>query len=193
MTEFRSRRQGAVYVVLAPPFAALLANLTRQLVELLRDGEASASDDPLEAMVGMDGPREMPDDPALLRLLPDAHRDDSEAASEFRRLTERTLRDGKVNDATVVLESLADGAVDDIDPAEDADVDVEFELDRDQVRSWLRCITDLRLTLAERLGVTAEDDEYWASLDPDDERLPVYEIYGWLGFVQESLLDAAQK
>jgi hypothetical protein len=193
MTEFRSRRQGAVYVVLAPPFAALLANLTRQLVELLRDGEASASDDPLEAMVGMDGPREMPDDPALLRLLPEAHRDDSEAASEFRRLTERTLRDGKVNDATVVLESLADGAVDDIDTADDADVDVEFELDRDQVRSWLRCITDLRLTLAERLGVTAEDDDYWASLDPDDERLPVYEIYGWLGYVQESLLDAAQK
>lgn len=193
MTEFRSRRQGAVYVVLAPPFAALLANLTRQLVELLRDGEASASDDPLEAMVGMDGPREMPDDPALLRLLPEAHRDDSEAASEFRRLTERTLRDGKVNDATVVLESLADGAPDDIDTADDADVDVEFELDRDQVRSWLRCITDLRLTLAERLGVTAEDDDYWASLDPDDERLPVYEIYGWLGYVQESLLDAAQK
>jgi len=193
MTEFRSRRQGAVYVVLAPPFAALLANLTRQLVELLRDGEASASDDPLEAMVGMDGPREMPDDPALLRLLPEAHRDDSEAASEFRRLTERTLRDGKVNDATVVLESLADGDVDDTDLGEDAEVDVEFELDRDQVRSWLRCITDLRLTLAERLGVTAEDEDYWASLDPDDERLPVYEIYGWLGYVQESLLDAAQK
>ena len=193
MTEFRSRRQGAVYVVLAPPFAALLTNLTRQLVELLRDGEASTSDDPLEAMVGMDGPREMPDDPALLRLLPEAHRDDSEASAEFRRLTERTLRDGKVNDATVVLESLDSGGADDADPGDDADVDVEFELDREQVRSWLRCITDLRLTLAERLGVTAEDDDYWASLDPDDERLPVYEIYGWLGYVQESLLDAAQK
>ena len=101
MTEFRSRRHGAVYVVLAPPFAALLANLTRQLVELLRDGEATTSEDPLEAMVGMDGPRDVPDDPALLRLLPDAHREDPEASSEFRRLTERTLRDGKVNDATV--------------------------------------------------------------------------------------------
>jgi len=54
MTEFRGRRHGAVYVVLAPPFAALLANLTRQLVELLRDGEASTSEDPLEAMVGME-------------------------------------------------------------------------------------------------------------------------------------------
>ncbi len=61
------------------------------------------------------------------------------------------------------------------------------------MRSWLRCITDLRLTLAERLGVTVDDDEYWAALDADDERLPVYEIYGWLGYLLESLLDAAQK
>lgn len=192
MTEFRSRRQGAVYVVLAPPFAALLANLTRQLIELLRDGEATTSEDPLEAMVGMDGPRDVPDDPALLRLLPDAHREDPDASSEFRRLTERTLRDSKVNDATVLLETLdvTDGSAagDDEDEA-----DYEFELDREQVRSWLRCITDLRLTLAERLGVTVDDDEYWAALDADDERLPVYEIYGWLGYLLESLLDAAQK
>jgi len=192
MTEFRSRRQGAVYVVLAPPFAALLANLTRQLIELLRDGEATTSEDPLEAMVGMDGPRDVPDDPALLRLLPDAHREDPDASSEFRRLTERTLRDSKVNDATVLLETLdvTDGSAagDDEDEA-----DYEFELDREQVRSWLRCITDLRLTLAERLGVTVDDDEYWAALEPDDERLPVYEIYGWLGYLLESLLDAAQK
>ena len=192
MTEFRSRRHGAVYVVLAPPFAALLANLTRQLVELLRDGEATTSEDPLEAMVGMDGPRDVPDDPALLRLLPDAHREDPDASSEFRRLTERTLRDGKVNDATVLLETLdvSDGSA---TGDEEDEADYEFELDREQVRSWLRCITDLRLTLAERLGVTVDDDEYWAALDADDERLPVYEIYGWLGYLLESLLDAAQK
>jgi Domain of unknown function (DUF2017) len=198
MTEFRSRRHGAVYVVLAPPFAALLANLTRQLVELLRDGEATASDDPLEAMVGMDGPRDVPDDPALLRLLPDAHRDDVEVASEFRRLTERSLRDGKVHDATVLLETLDVSDVNDVNDVnatdgEDEGSDYEFELDPEQVRSWLRCITDLRLTLAERLEVTANDDEYWAALEAGDERLPVYEIYGWLGYLLESLLDAAQK
>ena len=55
----------------------------------------------------------------------------------------------------------------------------------------MRCLTDLRLTLAARLGVTADDEEFWASLPEDDERLPVYEIYGWLGYLLESLLDAA--
>ena len=191
MTEFRSRRQGRVYVELARRLPPLLANLTRQLVELLQRRRADRpSEDPLEAMLGMDGPRETPDDPALLRLLPDAHREDPDASAEFRRLTERTLRDGKVSDAIVLLETLdvSDGSA-----ADDDEADYEFELDREQVRSWLRCLTDLRLTLAERLGVTADDDEYWAALDADDERLPVYEIYGWLGYLLESLLDAAQK
>src|SRR5262245_53109697 len=184
MTEFRSRRKGGVYVELPPYAAGLLANLVRQLIELLSDGEStSASDDPLEAMLGMDGPRDTPEDPALLRLLPDAHRGDAEASAEFRRLTERTLRDGKIRDASIVLGAL--GTSD--DPVVE---DLEFDLDKEQVRAWLRCLTDLRLTLAERLGVTAEDDEYWASLEPGDERLPVHEIYQWLGYLLESLLDA---
>lgn len=186
MTEFRSRRKGAVYVELPPYAAGLLANLTRQLIELLSDGEAtSRSEDPLEAMVGLDGPRDAPEDPALRRLLPDAHREDPEQAAEFRRLTERSLRDGKLRDAAVVLGGLS--AVD-----EGITEDLEFEIDREAVRSWLRCLTDLRLTLAERLGVTANDETYWQSLDPDDEKLPVYEIYQWLGHLLESLLDAAK-
>ncbi len=174
-----------MYVELPPYAAGLLANLTRQLIELLSDGESTRSDDPLEAMVAIDGPRDIPDDPALRRLLPDAHRDDPEFAAEFRRLTERTLRDGKVRDATVVLDNL--GGLDDV-PTED----LEFEIDKEQVRSWLRCLTDLRLTLAERLDVTANDDTYWQSLAPDDEKLPVYEIYQWLSYLLESLLDAAK-
>ena len=75
----------------------------------------------------------------------------------------------------------------------DGDADIEFELDRDAVRSWLRCLTDLRLTLAARLGVEADDEEFWAGLPDDDERLPVYEIYGWLGYLLESMLDAARR
>ncbi len=191
MSLFRSRRKGRVLVELPPYAAGLLANLTRQLIELLSDGEPTdASQDPLEAMLAMDGPRDAPEDAALRRLFPDARRDDEEAAAEFRRFTERSLRDGKVRDATVVLASLggADAATE-VDP----EVDLEFELDRDQVRAWLRCLTDLRLTLAERLGVTANDDAYWDALEADDERLPIYEIYGWLGYLLESLLDAAGK
>jgi hypothetical protein len=187
MTEFRSRRKGRVYVELPPNAAGLLANLVRQLVELLSDGEPTeASTDPLEAMIAIDGPRDPPEDPALRRLFPDARRDDEDAAAEFRRFTERALRDGKVRDAAAVLTCLAD-----VD--ESTQEGVEFELDRDQVRSWLRCLTDLRLTLAERLGVTSDDEDYWEALETGDERLPIYEIYGWLGYLLESLLDAAGK
>ena len=78
-----------------------IANLARQLIELLSDGEPlePVGDDPLEAMLDFDAPREAPEDPALLRLLPDAHRDDAEVAAEFRRFTERGLRESKVDDA----------------------------------------------------------------------------------------------
>ncbi len=187
MTLFRSHRLGSVYVEFPLYAARLLANLTRQLIELLRDGEATPhpAADPLEAMLSVDGPREAPVDPALLRLLPNAHLDDDEAAAEFRRYTERSLRDGKVADASVLLASL--GLLDD-----EVD-DLEFVLDAAQARAWMRCLTALRLTLAERLGVTAEDDDYWEALDESDERLPVYEIYGWLGYLLESLIDAVRR
>jgi hypothetical protein len=185
MTQFRARRKGGVHAELPPYAATLLSSLARQLIELLSDGEAAqpVGDDPLEAMLDVATPREPPDDPALLRLLPEAHRNDAEAAAEFRRFTERSLREGKVADAMVVLESLGEIGEDDVD-------DIEFEVDADGVRSWLRCLTDMRLTLAERLGVTADDEDYWASLPADDPRLPVYEIYGWIGYLVESLLDA---
>jgi hypothetical protein len=190
MTQFRARRKGSVQIELPAHAAALLASLARQLVELLSDGEASqrVESDPLEAMLDFDAPREAPQDPALLRLLPNAHRDDDEAAAEFRRYTERSLRDGKIADAMTVIDDI--GEIPD-DLAEDA-ADFEFEIDADAARAWLRCLTDMRLTLAERIGVTAEDETYWDSLPEDDPRLPVYEIYGWLGYLLESLLDAVR-
>jgi hypothetical protein len=190
MTQFRARRKGSVQVELPAHAAGLLASLARQLVELLSDGEASqrVESDPLEAMLDFDAPREAPQDPALLRLLPNAHRDDDEAAAEFRRFTERSLRDGKIADAMTVIDDI--GEIPD-DLADDA-ADFEFEIDADAARAWLRSLTDMRLTLAERIGVTAEDETYWESLPEDDPRLPVYEIYGWLGYLLESLLDAVR-
>ena len=44
----------------------------------------------------IDPDAERPDDPALARLLPDAYADDDEASAEFRRFTERTLRETKM-------------------------------------------------------------------------------------------------
>lgn len=189
MTVFRARRRGQIAVELSPYAAGLLASLVRQLVELLSDGEAQAtgSSDPLEAMLEFSAPRDSPQDPALLRLLPDAHPDDPEASAEFRRFTERTLREGKVADAFAVLDKLGD-------PHDEAGTaDLEFELTSVQARAWMRCITDLRLTLAERIGITADDAELWDALAPDDDRMPIYEIYGWLSYLLESLIDAVQR
>ena len=51
----------------------------------------------------MDGPVTRPDDPVLERLLPDGYSEDEEGAedanADFRRYTERGLRDGKVANA----------------------------------------------------------------------------------------------
>ncbi|MGH3470805.1 MAG: DUF2017 domain-containing protein [Nocardioidaceae bacterium] len=187
MSHFKSRRKGRVHVELPGYAAGLLSNLARQLVELLSDGEAAPQPggDPLEEMLTIDGPRDAPEDPALKRLLPDAHADDADAAAEFRRFTERGLRLGKVGDAMVVIDTI--GPVDEVDAE-----DVEFELDAEQARSWMRSLTDMRLTMAERLGVTADDEAYWESMPAEDPRLQIHEIFGWLGYLLESLLEAVE-
>lgn len=188
MNTFKRRRRG-VYAEFEPAAAELLTSLAGQIVELLSDGQPrlEADADPLVALLDVSGPLEPPEDPALLRLLPAAYRDDAELAAEFRRFTERDLRTGKVGDAMVVVETLNAALVEDATAQA-----VEIELDRDQARAWLRCLTDMRLTLAERLGVTADDDDYWESLPEDDPRIAVHGIFGWLGHILETLLAAVQ-
>ena len=76
-------------------------------------GEPASPDElaELTGLAGLTWPTadevEVPDDPALRRLLPDAYRDDAEAAAEFRRYTDATLRGGKRADVTVVRQGLA--------------------------------------------------------------------------------------
>ena len=79
--------------------ADLLRSLASQLVELLRNEQAAPRvvSDPLEALLDFSGPTNEPDDPVLQRLFPTAYRDDEEAAGEFRRFTEGTLRDSKAH------------------------------------------------------------------------------------------------
>jgi hypothetical protein len=171
----------------------LVMSLAGQVVELLRDGVpdpavAGSDDDPLDQLVGMDGPMTRPDDPVLLRLLPDGYSDDEpgsdDASAEFRRYTERGLRDGKVANAQAVIASLqvagADTATDD-DP-------VDVELDADGVFSWLRCLTDLRLAIGTRLEVAEGDDDRWEAMADDDPAKAMHDVYDWLGFVQETLV-----
>lgn len=113
-------------------------------------------------------------DPAVRRLVPDAYRDDEEAAREFRRLTEGDLLARRRTELGVVQAGLraaiADGAAEVIPVA----------LDAAGVQAWLRTLAALRLVIAERLGIIDDTPP-----DPDDPRTDVYE---WLGYRLDRLV-----
>ena len=155
--------------------AEVLAQCAGELLDLLGESDPVGPDaDPLAALVGLsDAPR--PDDPALLRLFPDAYSGDTEeareAARDFRRYTESDLRSGKREAAAAVLAAVPTGGG-------------SVLLDRDDCDRWLACLNDLRLVLGTRLEVT-EDTE---AEDLPEELHQLYAVYGWLGWAQESLL-----
>lgn len=175
----------------------LLASLVGQLLELVRDepGDPKHRDDPLAAALGGlgDSDPSRPTDPVVLRLFPDAYRGDDDAAAEFRRFTERSLREYKAGTAATVLASLATADQAETDhpvPNADQQDKVKVQLDGEQAEAWLRTLTDLRLALGTRLGVEEGDEDIWDSLPEDDPRRHVHDVYQWLGFVQETLVRA---
>ena len=146
-----------IRIVLETEEAMLLSELADQVDSVLLLGEA--------------------DDPALGRLLPNAYPEDLEASDEFTRYTRESLVDGKrqaaqsVRDATAV-EHPDDGVV-------------QIELDQAQAWGWLTFLTDLRLILAERVGL--DDDEDDTDVETRDDYLRA--AYEWAGFVQGSMLE----
>ena len=203
MSAFRRARKGGARASFPPLEANLLRNLSRQLIELLRDDgrRGQGTGDSLESLFDFDEPVAPPEDPVLARLLPAAY-DDDEKAAEFRRFTEPGLRDSKVVQATTVIESLKRGGLveDELplpldssgvaDPQLEDPAAVEVDLDADDVQAWLRCLTDLRLALAERLEITEEDQSAFEQVEEDDPKAGMYAVYGWLGYLQETLVEA---
>ncbi len=178
MEPFRSTRDGGARAWLAPNEASLLRNLVGQVMALIAPEEDLPPQDDLEAMLGMSAaPAEEPVDPVLARLLPDGYRDDPEAAGEFRKYTESSLRSAKQQAAAEMLETL---------PAEGG----RIQLTGDQAVAWLKALNDVRLALGVRLGVTEEFERQWSKLKPDDPQWAAFEVYAWLGAVQESLVQA---
>lgn len=141
--------------------AANLAELLRQFREL------------------MDAPDQA--DPAVQRLAPDAYPDDAEASRQFHDLTASDLLARRDADAAVVLASLDA-------PREMPRTDTEaleeltVSLSPEQLEAWLRTLAALRLVIASRLGVAAEDDH--------DESDPRFNVYEWLGYRLEMLVQA---
>lgn len=192
MKPFKRRRRGGIFATFEPGEAQMLANLSGQVVELLRDrnGVSESEPDPLFSQVGMSGPLMPPDDPVLRRLLPDAYRDDPEDAAEFRRYTEQSLSAAKVSNAELLIGSLIDGGLSFEEDDLESTKQIEVELDPDTVQAWLRALTDIRLSLAVRLGIETDEDLMLVAASEDEAIAAMTEIYDWLGYVQESLVAA---
>jgi len=186
----RHRRSGRVIANFTGFEADLLRSLASQLVELLRNEAAVPRDDvdPFEAMMDFSGPTSEPEDPVLARLFPTAYPGDDESAAEFRRFTEGSLRDGKAAAACTLIDSLEEAGL----PPEltEEGLMIDVELDEPTAETWLRSFTDVRLALATRLGVEEGDEDVWHALPDDDPRAQAHDIYEWVGYLQETLVEA---
>lgn len=186
----RHRASGRVIATFTGFEAELLRSLASQLVELLHSerAEPTSTDDPLEALLDFSGPTTAPEDPVLQRLFPSAYADDEDAAAEFRRFTEGELRDGKAAGAASIIDTLEEGGLPP-QPTEDGLV-IDVELEPEEAVVWMRSLTDLRLALATRLGVEEGDEDYWDALPDEDPRSQAHHLYEWLGYLQETLVEA---
>ena len=195
MQRFTQQESGVLLGRFEPIEADLLGLAITQLLEMLNAGSA---DPELAASDGVFG-----------RLLPDAYRDDDEAAAEFRRFTAPGLLERKAQNAQIVRDSLSVGEIVEADAAgpsaapapgatPDTDTDtatatdttdrqpITISLDPDAVQAWLRSLTDLRLTLADRLQISPAGDVQLTTEDTPFLR----EVYEWLGMLQEELVYA---
>ena len=197
MTEYAGDEGEAVAGFRAAPggatarFAAAQATIIRDLVsqvaELVAtdmpdssDAEAAAAAGAaadLALQLGVSDATELPDDPVLARLLPDAYSNDPDASGEFRKYTEQGLRSAKVAAAQTVLATLPPSGG-------------KVRLSEPEAQAWLRSLNDVRLALSVRLGITEELDEQEAPPDPDDPRSAYLWVYQWLAILQESLVEA---
>ena len=146
------------------PELLLIRDLAEDIVALLQP-ETGQDADPLDALIGITDNPQVPTDPAVSRLLP-VGSSDEEAAAEYRRYTERDLRERKI-----------------------------ANLDEEHARAWASALSDIRLVLATRLDITddARAEEIhryvdWSQIETEDEYLAM--VYNFISWVQESLMSA---
>lgn len=177
---FKRTRKGIVGRFEAPE-VRLLQKLFSDVAETLAP-EPRDTDDPLEALVGWDEDVAEPTDPALRRLLPTAS-SDPEQAAEFRRLTDRSLRERRI--AALRASSLALES----DPV---------VLTTEQAQDVARALNDVRLVLASRLGIDSpQDAERVAELTDFGTAQTVEQymgvVYNFVSWLQETLMEALLK
>ncbi len=192
MSGFEAHRASGNTIATFTGFEAdLLRSLASQMIELLRNERAApaATSDPFEALVAdFSGATTIPEDPVLARLFPTAYPHDDDASADFRRFTESGLRDGKAAAAGLLIDTLEEAGLP--SDLEEDGLMIDVELSESDAQVWMRAFNDIRLALAIRLGVEADDEAYWHELPDEDPRVQLHDIYEWLGWLQESIVEA---
>lgn len=165
-----------------------IAAMVRDQAGLPDAGAADAADPlgPLAATIQSTGTSRIPDDPAVRRLLPDAS-DDDDVSAEFRHLTQTDLAAAKVRGLerfAALVDVAGARSQDDGEAAGDAEADLaagglataadeqladDEQLDEGEVSTRVvvtredaplaaAALTDLRLVVAQRLGLETDDD-----------------------------------
>lgn len=187
MRAFR-RRRGVYVAELEGDEATILARVVADTSMLLgvplRPGEEPAEpEDPLAGLSWSTEGLDSPTDPALARLLPDASRTDDELSQEFRRLTESELRASKVARLRLVWDALRVTSG-------------EIRVPTERALDFAAALTDVRLVIAERLGIRTEADAEdiqdrvarGGGDDQDEVQLALGMVYSALSWLQESLM-----
>ncbi|WP_072687770.1 oxidative stress transcriptional regulator AosR [Rhodococcus marinonascens] len=172
--------------------ATVLRSLVASVVGLLEERASSAPEDELAALTGMrTGNTKAPEEEVLARLLPDFHRtdpgesgdaresgDDARAESQadingaLRGLHEPEIIDAKLAAGAVILHTIPETGG-------------KVLLTPEQADAWLNGINDVRLALGTNLGIDADTPD---ELDPSDPRAAQLDIYHWLTWIQDSLV-----
>lgn len=149
-------------VIVEPEEARILVSLADQLQALL----AEALESPID------------DDSAVRRLLPDAYRHEPELADEWRRLSRRGLVDRKIGFARTLSRALA--------PVANDDLSHSVSISTDAALDWVRGIGDLRLVIADRMGIIVDGDEGTFG-EPG-----LRDVYEWLAWMQDGLVQVIE-
>lgn len=162
------------------PERELIRELAEDVRALLRPSDTAADGsivDPLEALVGITENPTIPEDSAVARLLPVASSDE-ESAAEYRRYTERDLRETKRANLAMLAFDIESS---------------DLRLNEEHARAWAAALGDIRLVLADRLQITDEEraDEIGTITDAsqvtnNEEYMAM--VYNFISWVQDSLM-----
>lgn len=151
----------------------VLTMLAGDLITYVGPDEPSDSD---PFGLGISDDAEISDDPALARLYPHAYRSDYEAATEFRRYTEQSIRQAKAAHLHTLIASLEKSGD-------------KVTLNADEAHAWASAVNDMRLVIGTRLHLDPAEQD-----DPEDIEPEYVEqmqaVYQWLTWLQETLIEA---